>query len=193
LRISPKTGFFLGYLAQDGGEPRLVLRDDPSGLAVGKLGGPLLHRGIGEHPVWIPIPLGVKAGPEVLELHLLQLALVEQLGVPGVVVKHLAMPVFFSGPEVVPAPPEAVVAEIYGQEPMKMRQPLLGQEVQRQRGPSVIGDAGSLLAKLGDVGFGTLVGGGAYQIRWKPELSLALMNFHQLADDVLQVLKHLDF
>jgi hypothetical protein len=118
--------------------------------------------------------------------------LLEQLSVSGVIVEHLAMPVFFSGPEIVPASPEAVVAEIYGQEPMKVRQPLLGEEVQRQRCPGVIRDAGSLLAKLGDVGFGALVGSGANQIRRKPELSLALMNFHQLADDVFQVLEHLD-
>ncbi len=135
----------------------------------------------------------MEAGPEVLELHLLQLALLQQPGVPGVVVKHLPVPVFFRGPEVVPASPEALVSQVDGQEPVEVREALLGEEVQGQGGAGMVGDSGGLAPELGQVGVGAFVRARAHQVRREPELALALVRLHQLPDLLLQVLEHLDF
>ena len=131
----------LGDVAQHLGQPRLVLAHDPAGLAVGELGRPLLHRGVGEDPVRIPVPLRVEPGADILELHLLDLALVEQAGVAGVVVEHLAVPVLLGGPEIVPGAPVALVAQVHGEEPVEVGQPFFGQHVERERRPDRIGDA----------------------------------------------------
>src|SRR5688572_33505411 len=42
------------------------------------------------------------------------------------------------------------------------------------------------------MGIGVLVGLGAYQIRWIPELAFALVSLHQLPDLALEILKHLE-
>ena len=77
----------------------------------------------------------------ILELHLLDLALVEQAGVAGVVVEHLAVPVFLGRPQVVPGAPVAVVAQVHREQPVEVRQPLFGQHVERERGADRIGNA----------------------------------------------------
>ena len=64
----------------------------------------------------------------------LEPALVEQLGVAHVVVQHLAVPVLLGGPEVDPLPPVAVLAEVRGEQPVEVRQPLLREEVERHGG-----------------------------------------------------------
>src|SRR4051794_7636470 len=132
----------LGYLAQNGGELRLILGNDLSRLTVRELGGPLLYRGIGEDPVRIPVPFGVEPSPKVFELHLLELPLLQQTGIPGVVVEHLAVPVFLGGPQIVPAPPEAVVSQIHRKQPVKVRETFFSQEIQRQRCSGRIRNAG---------------------------------------------------
>ena len=53
----------------------LVLGHELSRLTMGKLGGPLLHRGIGEYPVRVLVPGGMESGAKVFELHFLQPAL----------------------------------------------------------------------------------------------------------------------
>jgi hypothetical protein len=129
---------------------------------------------------------------EILELHLLEPTLLQQAGVPCVVVKHLSVPVFLSCPQIVPASPEAFVAQVYGQQAVEVGQPLLSQEVQSQSSPGVIWNACGLLAKLGDVGVGALVRRGAHQVGRKPELPLPLMYLHQLLNLFLKVLKYFD-
>ena len=52
-------------------------------------------------------------------------ALVEQPGVPHVIVQHLAVPVLLRGPEIEPLPPVAVLAGVRGEHPVEVRQPLL--------------------------------------------------------------------
>ena len=106
-------GFILSDVGEHLGQFRLVLPDDLAGLAVGELGGPLLDGGVDEDSVGIAVPVGVEAAPKLLELHLLDLPLIEQAGVASVVVEHLPVPVLFCRPEIVPQAPEALVAEVH--------------------------------------------------------------------------------
>ena len=75
-------------------------------------------------------------------------ALLEEAGISSVVVEYLAMPVFLGGPQVVPPSPEALVAEVHREEPVEMRQPLLGEEVESESGTRVVGDSLRLVPEL---------------------------------------------
>ncbi len=183
----------LGDVAQNLGQARLVLAHDAAGLAVRELGRPLLHGGVGEHPVRIPIPLRVEAGAEILELHLLDLALVEQAGVARVVVEHLAVAVFLGGPEVVPGAPVTLVAQVHGEEPVEVRQPFLGQHVERERRPDRIRDAARLIAQLPGEFVRGAFGLRPEDVGREPEVALALMGLHELADRLFEILEHFDF
>jgi hypothetical protein len=100
------------------------------------LGGSLLDGRVREHSIGITIPLGMEPGSQILELHLLQFPLVEQPSVSSVVVEDLTVPIFLSGPEIIPASPEAIVPEVDGEEPVEMGKPLFSKKVQCQGCPS---------------------------------------------------------
>ena len=157
-----------------------------------ELGGPLLHCGVGKDPVGIPVPFRVKPSPQVLELHLLQPALIQEPGIPGIVVQHLPVPVLLRRPEVVPTAPEAVVSEVHGEQPMEVGQAFFGEEVERQRRAGGIRNARRLGSEVAQMGVGAFIGRGTNQLRREPELPFPLMDLHQLPNPVLEVLKHLD-
>ena len=182
----------LGHVAQHLGQAGLVLADDPARLAVGELGRPLLHRGVGEDPVGVAVPLRVEARAQILELHLLDLALVEQPGVAGVVVEHLAVPVFLGGPEIVPGAPVALVAQVDGQEPVEVGQAFLGQHVEREGRPDRVRDAVGLAAEVAGEIVGTVVGLGTEEVGREPELALPLVGFHELPHRLFQIPEHFD-
>jgi len=62
----------------------------------------------------------MEARSEVLKLHFFELSLIEQPGISGVVMDYLAVAVFLGGPQIVPAPPEAVISEIDSEEAVEM-------------------------------------------------------------------------
>jgi hypothetical protein len=127
----------------------------------------------------------MEAGAQILELHLLEFSLVQQPDLSSVVVQYLSVSVFLGSPQIVPAAPKTVVAEIDGEETVKVGESLFGEEIQRQRCAGGVGNAGRLLPKLVEVGVGTLTGGWAQQIVGKPKLALALVDLHQLPDSGL--------
>jgi hypothetical protein len=100
------------------------------------LGGSLLDGRVREHSIGIAIPLGMEPGPQILELHLLQFPLVEQASVSSVIVEDLAVPIFLSCPEIIPASPEAIVPEVDREEPVEVGKALFSKKVQRQGCPS---------------------------------------------------------
>jgi len=103
------------------------------------------------------------------------------------------VPVLFRGPEIVPAPPVALIAQIDGQEPVEVGQPFLGEHVEGERRPDRVGDALGLGPELADEVVRADPRLGLDQIRRIPELALALVRFHQLLDRPLQVPQHFDF
>ncbi len=62
-----------------------------------------------------------------------------------------------------------------------MRQSLLGEEVEREGGASVVGNALGLGPQLGLERVGVGVGGGAQEVGRIPEIPLPLMQLHELA------------
>ena len=74
-----------------------------------------------------------------------------------------------------------------------MRQPLFGQQVEREGGADMIGNARRPACAAAEVLVGALIGPGAEQVRGKPELPFAFVRVHELPDLALQVAKHLDF
>ncbi len=185
-------GLLLRHLLEDGAQLRVVLRHQLPGLGVRPLGGPLLHRRIDEHAVGVLVPVGVEPRPHVLELHLLQATLVQQAGIPHVVVQHLPVPVLFGGPEVQPVAPVAVLAGVGREHPVEMGESLFREEVQRHRGAGRDRDPlGPLLGLLAVVLDG-LVRAGADEVVGKPEGTLRLVGRHQLADGPLEVPEDLE-
>ena len=110
----------LGDLPQHLREPGLVFPDNPAGLGMRELGRALLNRGVHEDPVRVPVPLRMEPGADVLELHLFDPALVEQAGVPAVVVEDGAVPVLLRGPQVIPEPPVARVAQVHREQAVEV-------------------------------------------------------------------------
>jgi hypothetical protein len=74
-----------------------------------------------------------------------------------------------------------------------MRQPLLGEEVERQGGPRVIGNRLGLAPELGQELIRVGIRSGAQKVRWKPEIPLPLMQLHELPDPALKVSQDFDF
>ena len=179
----------LRHFGEDGREPGLVLLGDAAGLGVRVLRGPLLHRGVGEDAVGIAVPRRMEAGPDVLELHLLELPLVEELGVARVVVQDLAVPVLLGGPQVVPEAPVAVVLEIDGEQAVEMRQALFGEGVDRERRPHGIGNALRARAQVAQVRLAAIALGEAEQVGRHPQHALALVRRHHFAYGGLEILQ----
>jgi hypothetical protein len=96
---------------------------------MGELGGSLLHRRVGEHPVRVPIPLRVEPGSQVLELHFFELPLLQDTGIPRIVVEYLPVSILLGGPQIIPAAPETVISQVHREQPVKVRQPLFGEKV----------------------------------------------------------------
>src|SRR4029079_11451489 len=92
----------------------------------------LLQRRIHENPVRITIPVGSKAGTEIVELHLLDNHAIENLRVTRVVVKNQTMTILFSGPHVRPVLPVTFVAKVHGEQTMEVRKTFLSKKVQSE-------------------------------------------------------------
>ena len=74
-----------------------------------------------------------------------------------------------------------------------MGQALFGEEIEREGGPSVVGDSLGLVAELGLelVVIGVRIG--AQQVGRVPQLPLPLVQLHELPDPALKVPQHFDF
>lgn len=135
----------------------------------------------------------METGPDVGELHLLELALVVELGVAGIVVQHLPVPVLFGGPQVVPVAPVAVVVEVDGEKAMEVRQPLLGEGVHGQRCADGVRNAPRALPQLREVRLEAIPLREAEEVARHPQFPLALVGVHHLPDRSLEILQHFEF
>jgi len=183
----------LGDVPQHFRQPGLVFPDDPSGLGVRELGRPLLDRGVHEDPVGVPVPLRMEPGAQVLELHFFDFALVEQAGIPAVVVEDGAVSVLFRGPEIVPEPPVTRVAKVYREQPVEVGQPLFRQRVECDGSPDRVGDSLGLGPQSAYELIGARVRLGREQLGRIPQLPFALVRLHELSDAVLHVPEDLHF
>jgi hypothetical protein len=76
---------------------------------------------------------------------------------------------------------------------MKVRQPLLGERVERQRRADRVGNAAGPLPQVSDELIRTALRLGGQQVGGIPELTLPLVVFHQAAHRLLEVLEHFNF
>jgi hypothetical protein len=134
----------------------------------------------------------MEAGPDVLELHLLDLALVEQAGVTGIVVEHRPVPVFLRCPQIVPVAPVTLVTQIHGEQPVEVREALFGQHVECEGRAHRVGDPVGLGAEAGPEVVGRGVGRRIEQVGREPHVPLPLVGLHQLPDTFLEVLEDFD-
>jgi hypothetical protein len=153
---------------------------------------PLLQRRVDEHAVRVLVPLGLEAGLDVLELHLLDHEWIKHAGVSRVVVQNCAVPVFLGGPEVIPFGPDAVGAEVDGEEAMEVRQPLFGEKIERQRDAGRIAYSSGALSQRLQMMIGIFSRRRLQQLRGEPEHPLRFVRRHQLNNQGLQIGEHLD-
>jgi hypothetical protein len=181
-----------GHVPQHLADGGLVLAGELARVGVAHLRGPLLQRGVDEHPVRVGVPRRLEARAQVLELHALEHRVVEDAAVARVVVQHRAVPVLLGGPQVGPLRPERVAAEVGGEQPVEVRQPLLGEEVEREGDAHGQRDARGAPAQLGEVVVGVGVGRGGEELAREPERPLGLVRVHQRVHHGLEVGEHLD-
>ena len=75
---------------------------------------------------------------------------------------------------------------------MEVRQPFLGEQVERERDARGQADAARAFAQLPDVLVGIRVRRRREQLAREPEDALRLVRYHQLVHDLLEVGQHLD-
>src|SRR5438045_2391397 len=96
--------------------PTRTSRDRPPGV----LSRAPVERRVDEDAIRILVPGGVEAGAKILELHALELGIVQDLTVARVVVEHRAVAILLGCPEVRPARPEALAAEVDGEQSVEV-------------------------------------------------------------------------
>src|SRR5665213_1785221 len=140
------TRFFLGDVREHDADGGLVLARELAGVRVAHLRRALLQRGVHEDAVRVFIPRRLESRAEILELHALELGIIEELAVAGVVVQHRAMPVLFGRPLVGPLGPEAASVQVDGEEAVEAREPFLGEQVECEGNANGRADAARALA-----------------------------------------------
>jgi hypothetical protein len=102
------------------------------------------------------------------------------------------VPILFGGPQVVPPRPDAVRAQIDSEQTVKMREALLGEEIESEGDTRRVADSTCPLAQGAEMMIGIFAGRRLQQFRREPEHPLRLVSGHEIRYYRLEISQHLD-